>query len=109
MAKRRNFDSYRAANHVAKRLAAYAFRNGPVEDMHANGQLSDEDMKTLNKYMVDRLAEYLYLSYQERHRDAALLMYFPGLCCEEWDDANLDNLEAQIKAAKDFYNLFVGE
>ena len=106
MAKRRNLESYKAANHVAKRLAVYAFRNGPIEDLHANGQLSDEDMKTLNKYMVDRLAEYLYLSYQGRHRDAAYLMFYPGLCCEEWDDANLDNLEKQVEMGKKCYSIF---
>lgn len=37
----------------AKVITHYAFRNGPVEDMHANNQLSQDDMKTLNKFMVN--------------------------------------------------------
>lgn len=34
----------------------YAYRNGPVEDMHADGKLSENDMKELNKFIVNRLA-----------------------------------------------------
>ena len=108
MKKRRNAESQRGANFLAKRLAVYAFRNGPVEDMHANGQLSDEDMKTLNKYMVDRLAEYFYLCNQGRFKDIGSLLCFPALCCEEWDDANIDDLEKNVKEGKDFYSFFTG-
>jgi hypothetical protein len=31
----------------------FAFRNGPVEDIHANNRLSESDMKTLNKYIEE--------------------------------------------------------
>ena len=43
---------------IAKALTHFAFRNGPVEDLHANPtkNLTDEDMKMLNKFMVNRLA-----------------------------------------------------
>ena len=33
--------------YVSRAIAHYAFRNGPVEDIHSNGQLSDDDMKIL--------------------------------------------------------------
>lgn len=38
--------------------AHYAYRNGPIEDMHAdrNKSIYDEDMKVLNKLIVNRLA-----------------------------------------------------
>jgi predicted DNA-binding protein YlxM (UPF0122 family) len=42
-------------NWITKSIVHHIFRNGPVEDMHAENQLSQEDMKTLNKYMVDNL------------------------------------------------------
>ncbi|WP_252254122.1 hypothetical protein [Clostridium sp. ZBS12] len=32
------------------------FRNGPVEDMHADGKLSDNDMMNINKFLVNRMA-----------------------------------------------------
>lgn len=38
--------------------AHYAYRNGPIEDMHAdkNKNIYDKDMKILNKLIVNRLA-----------------------------------------------------
>ena len=49
-----NIDSF------AKAVTHYAFRNGPVEDMHTEKKLSQDDMRTLNKYMVNRLAGPLF-------------------------------------------------
>lgn len=46
---------------ISKTLIHYLFRNGPVEDMQTNKQLSQNDMKTLNKYMVNKLAGLLKL------------------------------------------------
>lgn len=46
-------------------LTHYLFRNGPVEDMHSEGKLSQEDMKTLNKFMVNRIAGLLEKINQE--------------------------------------------
>ncbi|MCR8845307.1 hypothetical protein NQ117_16605 [Paenibacillus sp. SC116] len=53
---------------IAKALTHFAFRNGPIEDMHANpnNQLSDSDMKTLNKFMVNRIAYIFKLIIEKR-------------------------------------------
>ena len=48
--RRENIDA------ISKAITHFIFRNGPVEDMHTNNQLSEKDMKTLNKYMVNRIA-----------------------------------------------------
>lgn len=45
-----NFDTISIA------LTHYLFRNGPVENMHSDGKLSQEDMKTLNKFMVKSIS-----------------------------------------------------
>ena len=100
MAKIRNSDSYKAANRIAKDLTVYAFRNGPVEDMHANCQLSQEDMKTLNKYLVDALAKYFYLCYEERYDDIPYLLAETHLYHREWDDADISNLEEDVEKIK---------
>jgi predicted DNA-binding protein YlxM (UPF0122 family) len=42
-------------NWITKSIVLRIFRNGPVEDIHGKGQLSQEDMKMLNRYMVDNL------------------------------------------------------
>ena len=55
-------------NMISKAITHFAFRNGPVENMHAhpNNQLSEEDMKVLNKFMVNRLAYVFTLIIEER-------------------------------------------
>lgn len=47
---------------ISKALTHYIFRDGPVENMHANNQLSQENMKILNKYMVNKIAGLLKLA-----------------------------------------------
>ncbi len=46
---------------LAKSLAHLCFRNGPVEDMHADGKLDDADITQLNKYMIDHLGLFFLL------------------------------------------------
>lgn len=82
--KSENIDS------VAKSLTHHIFRNGPVEDMHAAGQLSEEDMKTLNKYMVNRLAGILLAVYENKWLQLELLHEFLKRFGDEWDPAEPD-------------------
>ena len=46
---------------LSRVIAHYIFRNGPVEDMHCEGKLTDDDMVVLNKYMNDRIATLIHL------------------------------------------------
>lgn len=41
---------------ISKAITQFAFRSGPVEDMHARNKLTQKDMKALNKFMVNRIA-----------------------------------------------------
>ena len=47
---------------LSKAITQFAFRSGPVEELHANNQLSQKDMKALNKFMVNRIAGLLTVS-----------------------------------------------
>lgn len=49
---------------MAKALTHYLFRNGPVEDIHSEGKLSQSDMKKLNKYMVNKIGSILTCIYK---------------------------------------------
>lgn len=51
---------------ISKAITHFAFRNGPIEGMHANNQLSDMDMKKLNKFMVNRIAYIFQLIIEEK-------------------------------------------
>ena len=86
---------------LAKAITVEVFRNGPVEDMHAAGKLSEEDMKTLNKYMVNKLARLLYLFEEEDSFGLCLLLNFARSCATEWDEPeiDLDELEELKKYA----------
>ena len=84
----------------AKALVALAFRNGPIENLHAGrlcptcpGQqefshISDEEMKTIMKSAVDTL--YRLLWQRERdpekyHRNVAFGLRYT----KQWDDPEL--------------------
>lgn len=58
---------------LAKALTHLIFRNGPVEDLCADGNLLDNDMKTLNQYMVNRLAGILCSLHENRWLQLELL------------------------------------
>lgn len=74
---------------ISREVTHYVFRNGPVEDMHANGQLSDVDMKTLNKYMNNRIATLLYLLKEKDWVRLALFLDAYKDYGTEWDEPEL--------------------
>ena len=44
---------------LSKAVTQFAFRSGPVEEMHSWGKLTQKDMKALNKYMANRISGLL--------------------------------------------------
>ena len=46
-------------NDLSRALTHYCFRNGAVEDIHTSGNLTEADMKKLNKYIHNRIAGLL--------------------------------------------------
>lgn len=80
-------------NIISKAITHFAFRNGPVEDMHAhpNNQLSEEDMKILNKFMVNRVAYVFTLIIEERWIEFDFLVRnIDGMYGHNWDEAEPD-------------------
>lgn len=71
-------------------LTRYVFRDGPVEDMHTAGQLSQEDMRTLNQFTANRIATVIYLMEEGRWKDLYTLLerYMGG--AGEWDEPEVD-------------------
>ena len=66
-------------------LTHYLFSNGPVEDMHADGKLSQNDMKILNKFMVNRIAGLLETIDKGEWLKLELLFNFYSLFGKDWD------------------------
>lgn len=74
----------------SKIITHFAFRNGPVEDIHASGKLSQEDMMTLNKYMVNRIAGVLQLVKDEQWYKLVGLVELYKNYGADWDKAEPD-------------------
>lgn len=81
---------------IAKALTHYAFRNGPVEDMHADGKLTQEDMKILNKYMVNRIAGILSAIHEDRWVQLELLYGALQNYVIDWDKAEPDTEDLEL-------------
>lgn len=83
-------------NVLAKALTHYVFRNGPVEDMHANGQLSQSDMKILNKFMANKFAGLLYKMMNNDWLQIELLLEHLKLYGTDWDEVVPDTKDFEI-------------
>ncbi len=75
---------------LSKALTHYVFRNGPVEDIHSNGNLSQQDMKILNKYMVNQFANLLSLVLDNEWLKIELLLNYLAVYGHDWDKAEID-------------------
>ena len=73
-------------NTISIALTHYLFRNGPVEDMHSAGKLSQEDMKSLNKFMVNRIAGLLKTINNGEWLKLELLLNFYSVYGKSWDE-----------------------
>ncbi len=60
------------------------------KDMHANGQLSQSDMKTLNKYMVNGVAGFCKLTLDGEWLKIGLMLDFLSSYGLDWDEAEYD-------------------
>jgi len=92
---------------LSRVIAHYIFRNGPIENMHCEGKLTDDDMAVLNKYMNDRIATLIHLLRKEDWVRLHLLFandsHFgsgwdePVLQVSELDAVNALNLDMIVK------------
>ena len=72
---------------LAKAITQYAFRSGPVEQMHETHKFSEDDMMVLNKHMVNKLAGLLEKAFDEEWAQIASAFHFYALLSSGWDDA----------------------
>lgn len=80
---------------LAAGLTRYVFRDGPVEDMHAAGQLSQADMKVLNQFTANRIATLLYLAEEGLWEELYALLRRHMTGTESWAEPQPDLEEAE--------------
>ena len=80
------------ANHfrnLALRMALHCVRNTIIEDSHAAGKLTDQEMAAFNREVADKIYSFLHImfnpSYSSRRAAALEYLYAP-----QWDQPTLD-------------------
>lgn len=71
---------------LAKILAFTCFRNSIIEDYHVSYGISDNDMKALNKDVVNRIATVLHWWNEGKFASLNTELGFAAICTKEWDD-----------------------
>ena len=75
---------------LSKGITQFAFRSGPVEEMHSKGKLTQKDMKTLNKFMINRIAGLLQTVFNGDITKAIKVLTFYASLSSDWNKANPD-------------------
>jgi hypothetical protein len=69
----------------ANAICAYAFRNGPIEDIHADGRISDEEMKYLMIKACENLAKLLAMKQKTPTEYDAFIRDYGRKYCYRWE------------------------
>ena len=75
---------------LSKGITQFAFRSGPVEEMHARDKLTQKDMETLNKHMTNRIAGLLQTVFNGDVANALKVLTFYASLSSDWNKANPD-------------------
>lgn len=75
---------------LSKGITQFAFRSGPVEKMHSKGKLTQKDMKTLNKYIVNHIAGLLTTISKGNIANVLKVLTFYASLSSDWDSCKPD-------------------
>lgn len=69
----------------ANALCAYAFRNGFIEDIHADGRISDEEMERLMIQASESLTKLLARKHDTPREYGQFIRDYHGKYCRKWE------------------------
>lgn len=78
---------------LSKGITQFAFRSGPVEEIHARGKLTQKDMKALNKFMANRIAGLLTTISNGDITNVLKVLTFYVSLSSDWDSCKPDTEE----------------
>lgn len=78
---------------LSKGITQFAFRSGPVEEMHAKNKLTQKDIEFLNKYMANRIAGLLQTIFNGDVAKALKVLIFYASLSLNWDKSIPDTKE----------------
>lgn len=83
---------------VGKALAVAAVRNGPIEDIHADGRITQDEMKAINKHAVDHLCTLLQMWFDEPDTFGYYAGHLLNGYAYAWDEPeNEEQIRANIR------------
>lgn len=90
-------------------LSHFAFRNVPIEDIHAEGKLSHQDMLIINKYIVNAFAliidKLINNKFDELEKFLAVTSSLFGTY---WDDPGLEDIQvSEFNAVQDIFKKLI--
>lgn len=68
---------------AAKAIVAFAIRNGPIEDIHASGRLTQAEIKAIMKHAVDHV--YAVLDHLNDELMADWMVWYSTVYARDWD------------------------
>ena len=68
----------------ANAICAYAFRNGPIEDIHADGRISDDEMKRLMINACESMGKLLTMKHATPEEYDAFIRDYGRKFCGRW-------------------------
>ena len=78
---------------LSKAITQFAFRSGPIEEMHSRGKLTQKDMKTLNKFIANRIAGLLTTISKGDIANILKVLTFYASLSSDWDSCKPDTEE----------------
>lgn len=76
---------------LSKAITQFAFRSGPIEEMHSiDKKLTQKDMKTLNKFMANRIAGLLTTISKGDISNVLKVLTFYASLSSDWDTCKPD-------------------
>ena len=81
---------FKTIDMLSKGITQFAFRSRPVEEMHAENKLTQNDMEILNKFMTNRIAGLLQTIFNGDVANALKVLTFYASLSSDWDKANPD-------------------
>ena len=77
-------------NILSRAIVHAIFRTGPIEDIHAEGKLSEKDMCILNKSMMNEVGYLLKLYFDGEKEKLRNILFLEGLNGSDWDEVNVN-------------------
>jgi hypothetical protein len=69
----------------ANTICAYAFRNGPIEDIHADGRITDPEMKELMSNASEHLAKLMTMKRDSPEEYERFIRDYHRKFCLRWE------------------------